>query len=418
MSDVLKSISPEQRMLAWIILSVTIFIKFAIPVAGYQFFLAVFMMVGIIAYGFTFGYLTLHSKRFLLFLMLAGVLISTQLLGGHDFSVPSVMMLLFIHVPYIFRFSRPVDPAYSFDFFQKLMVFVSIVGILQYFGQYVIGSNLAFPLDFFVPEAFFMQGYNGLNELTLGGEHYKSNGVFIQEPSNMSQLLALGLIIEGVFYRRWKVIALFLFALAVTFSGTGIMVLMMVLPIFLLIRKRFLTLLFMIVLFVSAPVWAPYVGLERTVERATEFTSKRSSGYARFISPIVSIDNLLLTQGWQDITFGLGAGFMGDIGSEVKTDYETAGSTWGKIVIEYGLIGALMYLVFMSYILMTTEKNFYIVFALVATFLFMGEYLFPPTVHFLMIAMLVWAGGPVWKKEQDGQEEVRAEPMRPSRSSA
>lgn len=374
-----------------LIISVTFFIKLAIPIGGgSQVFFTLICIYLLIGLGFLSGRLEIRKQNFGAYLLLVGGLLTTQILGNTDFSLLSITMLVIVHLPYIFRIKEGTLPYFmEIVFFQRIMAILAVLGIFQFFIQFLTGPDYAFPIDSFLPQNLIMQGYHGTNPLNAGKDIYKSTGFVSQEPSNFSQLLALAVIIEMIYFLNWKRIVLYLIAIALTFSGTGLILLFALTPFYLLLKRHFIILISLMVLLVSAPVWAPLIGLGGTVERAGEFSNQNSSGYARFISPFRSVNERVLSGDPQTILWGLGAGAMSRTMSK-GVDYETAGSTWGKIIYEYGIIGGLVYFSFMGYMFFADRKSVYLILALFIQFYFLGEHVFPPTIHGLIFALLIW----------------------------
>ena len=374
-----------------VLFSVTFLDKIAIPLGGaQQVFIGVPIMLLAAAGGFAFHYLEIHNKRLCFYLLMVAVLTTTQFFNPNAWSLPSFVMLILTHLPYVFNFRHGVlERGTELRIFRKIAIFLAVLGVVQFYAQYLIGTDYAFFMDTMVPPKFIMANYHGLNELSEGAMNYKTNGVFLSEPSSFSQILALAAVVEILFFRKYYILAVYAIALALTFSGTGLMILMVLLPAYLIHKKNYFLLMCFVILGLTAPLWAPMVGLGGTLERATEFTSNQSSGYARFISPAVNIDTYMLSEGPRAFFFGMGAGSMNDIPSDTL-DYEAALSTWGKIFYEYGFMGTLAYVVFFAYAIYSARKNGFLTAALLLQFLFMGEYLFPPTVHALIIALLIW----------------------------
>lgn len=384
------------------LIAVTFLLKFAVPIGGgQQLFLCFFVIYGLTGYGVLSGKLQVHHKRFALYMLMLSGLYATQLLGGYEFSFLSILMLTLIHLPYIFELTPAAGEEKNPNLlFVKILSIIAILGIVQFFGQYIIGSTYAFFLDTMAPQSLIMQGFHGYNPLHDKGAIYKSNGFFIQEPSNFSQLLALALVIEMVFFRNMKRIALFLVALALTFSGTGLLMLMAVVPFYLLFNKKFIIMLVLAAGLLTAPVWAPAVGLEKTVKRSESIVgSNKTSSYGRFFSSFDLVQDFVLPEGPRTVLFGLGAGAMPRTITQEPLDYYAASSTWGKIFFEYGVVGMIFYFGFMGYIFFSSRGNPYVVAALVLQFLIMGEHVFPPTVHGLILALLVW---PSVKRGKEG----------------
>ena len=103
------------------------------------------------------------------------------------------------------------------------LLLVAIAGILQFAAQFA-GLGL-FAFKGLLPGSIlFEAGYN--LEIPIGvGNLLKSNGFVLVEPSVMSQLMSLGLIIEALGCRRAGYLAAFTAGLLLSFSGTGWIVL-------------------------------------------------------------------------------------------------------------------------------------------------------------------------------------------------
>ena len=85
-----------------------------------------------------------------------------------------------------------------------------------------------------------------------GSHEYRANGVFLLEPSFFSQVLAVGIVAELCTFGRLSRLALFGLALIVSYSGTGLIVLAVCLPLCLIGR----TLVASITPAVNTGMWA------------------------------------------------------------------------------------------------------------------------------------------------------------------
>jgi len=270
-------------------------------------------------------------------------------------------------------------------FASGLMLFLAIAGILQFLLQFIIGWENAFFLDTKLPQAFIMQGFNGLNKYSAS--IYKSNGFFLNEASTFSQFLALGIIIEMLYFKNWKVLTLFVAAYLTTFSGTGLIILGLLTPTYMIQRRMFIPLVIILTIGITSPIWAPWVGMEAMLNRATEITNTHTSGFARFISPFLILRDLTFQH---EVTafFGMGAGSTRFAQAEVS--YGFFDPSWVKIMYEYGIIGFLLYYMFMGYMLSRSKLSNYVKLALAIAFLFLNEYAMPPNLHSLIVGLLVW----------------------------
>jgi hypothetical protein len=397
------------------IIGATFLQKIAIPIGGdRQIYLGLFVMLGLTAVGVLMRRLTLQPLRLGLFLVMAGGMILTQFLGAHSFSELSLPLLLIVHAPYIFCLKPGLSrPGAELTFFRNVMTVLAVAGIIQYAAQFAIGGHYAFYLDSELPRQFIFQGFNGLNPQSYGAHIYKSNGIVFLEPSIFCQCLAVGVIIEMLYFGSWQRLLLYLAALSVTFSGTGLIILAVLVPVFLARQHRYVLLSLILLAVVTGGLWAPVMGLGNFVSRINEFSSTDTSGYARFISIFRIIHDDILPEA-DTLFFGMGAGSIKAIAAQVN--YAVHDPSWGKIIFEYGLIGALSYFPFMICVFVTSPRIFYVKAALALQFLFLGEYILSPTVHGLILALLAWPDAELPANKihlPDDGKRVRGRKMKP-----
>jgi len=384
-----------EYMLFFLISNATFLQKFNISWDGGANSLPVnlFLMLATVGIGIVTKRLVLRPQQTICFLIMMGGLTLSQLLGNHAFSIAGISLLLLIHSPYIFGIKEgAARPGIELLFFQKVCVIIAIAGTLQFFMQFVIGWQNAFLLDtldigqpFLVLQSPTM---NNLNPVSYGGDIYKSNGFFLNEPSFMCQFLAIGTIIEIVYFKNMRRLAIFAMGISVTFSGTGLIILFCLTPFYLLQKRQFLLLLGLCITLITAPVWAPAIGLGSTLDRVGEFKNENSSGYARFISPFRQIDEFVFPNN-DTLFFGNGSGTM-IRSTKGKVDYTTWDPTWAKLVFEYGVVGTLSYLPFVILVFIRTKRSPYLKGALMITFFLLGGNLASSYTQLLVMAMLAW----------------------------
>jgi hypothetical protein len=165
----------------------------------------------------------------------------------------------------------------------------------------------------------------------------KPNGMFLLEPSYFSQLLALGLIGEFVyFHRKWRVVVL-MAALTFSFSGTGIL---MLAPAMLFVgSSRVLLGVAFVAIALATVVIALGYG-DYFAGRAAESGDSGTSGNLRFVAPYQA-----MVQQWNDSTticlFGKGAG---STEREVKA-VKMAPQPIPKVSLEYGVVGLSVFVI-------------------------------------------------------------------------
>lgn len=388
------------------IIGATFLQKLAVPLGGgAEFFFGFFWMMGLTAYGFISKKLEVRKTSFVLLMAMIGGMAISQLLGDASPSLLSFFTLLLAHAPYAFGLKNGLSkPGLELEVFQKIMLIIGCLGVFQYFFQFLAGSHWAFIMETYVPDPIYKDGFNGLNALGFGSDVYKSNGVFFLEPAIFCQFLAIAIVIEVLYFQNIKRLIAYIFAVAVTFSGTGLVILFLVMPFILLAQKRYGMIVVLTCLFFTAPFWAPLVGLGTQIERAAEITNDQTSGYARFISMFPFIEAYILPEA-KTFFFGRGAGSIPwDGGLLAQVDYEIFNPSWAKLFFEYGLVGFLSYLCLMAYIFIKTPRWGFLKVAILIQFVLLGEYVIPPTVHGIIIALLVWPSLDSMKKFEEDRK--------------
>ena len=221
----------------------------------------------------------------------------------------------------------------------QVILFCSLLGVFQFLYQ--ASGNMLVDFFAYLPESLLLQGYNTTYPLEYGGDLLKSNGYFFLEPSFFSQYLAFAIIVEKLFFNRLHYITVYFFGLFSAFSGTGLILLLIVAPwVFLKGRSLILTSL-LIGIFAVMWINSPYADF--VLNRIAETADESSSGYIRFIAPYKVMFSFLSEGSYMSILFGLGAGAvsMHDFGVEANFPVIP------KVLIEYGVLVCSFFLFFM-----------------------------------------------------------------------
>src|SRR5690606_28604443 len=157
--------------------------------------------------------------------------------------------------------------------FGNIALLCALAGIAQFFAQFIIDTPWLFDFSHYLPEA--VRNVGTYNTQIPVGDLYKSNGFFLREPSAFSFLMALAAIVELNTERRWQRVVLFVFALLLTYSGTGLLAL----GLGLMFPLGFKTIARLIVLGLGGMLLIALLGdvlnLSFTVSRIQEFGSER-----------------------------------------------------------------------------------------------------------------------------------------------
>ena len=313
-------------------------------------------------------------------------------------SITSWLLVILSYAPFVLTLAGDTDPRlwrWTLRMFIGFTLLVAIAGIAQFAAQFVLRPIWLFDYTSFIPEPIrTAQGWRTVHPVAdwvqSDGYWMKSNGFFLREPSIFSLAMALGMVCElALGARRW-VLALLAAALVLSYSGSGVLCLAVAMAFPLgrrtLVRVIGLALLaaLLLVLFGDA------LNLSYTLHRAAEFGSENSSAYCRFVHPWLSVLQQLDTNWWSAL-LGHGPGSMTRAGASCADLHEP---TYGKLLFEYGLAGAVAFGVFVVQALNRARAPLRLRVALGVSWLFLGGHLVNsellPTI-FLLSAM--WPAG-------------------------
>lgn len=302
------------------------------------------------------GLLQVHPARLMLYLTMLVWLGCTQLFRGATFS-PASMALLVLFLPLTLQLRSPDVPpaavgaasdplAEPMRVMGNLAAALAAVGVLQFGLQHVVGAEWAYPLEHLLSPSWMTHGFNNLIPVAFGSETLKSNGVFFLEPSFFSQFMALGLLLElSTRSRVWRVLLL-VAGLAVSYSGTGLIVATVGLIGLVVVKGRWDLLLLGAVVVLVLALLDDVLPLQPLLGRASEFESVHSSGSARFVGWI----DMFNQQWWPEperVLFGAGAGSFAAYAAVARQ--QTAEMSFSKMLFEYGITGALLFFGFLVY---------------------------------------------------------------------
>jgi hypothetical protein len=377
-------------LLATPLIAATLLSKFAIPPLGAQGIgISLFLVLGALLFGSISGLLSFEPRRLTLYVALIGIVGFMQILQPNSFSVASLLLLIAVHLPYVFTLPQRDDNGRIIKFFLNLVTLFAFCGIAQYSLQFFISPRFLFPIENFVPNSFIVQLFNHQAAMAYGSEEYRANGVFLLEPSFFSQVLAVAIIAELCTSARISRLAIFGLALIMSYSGTGIIVLAVCLPLYLVARRRWVLLLIgLFALVALIPLFELLHHAGRLLSRVGEFSSTQSSGYSRFVGGFYMFDQFLWHDPWRTL-FGYGAGSFTTY--TLRAHYGVAEMALFKIVFEFGLVGAVAYFGFLFGCLFYSPAPRLLTVAVAVTYLLNGIYI--PFAHGLALSLLLWSPG-------------------------
>ncbi len=379
------------------LIGATFLSKFAFPPFGAQGIgVSLFLLLAVVIAGTVGGGMRIEPRRLTLYFMLVGSLGLIQILQPDSFSPLSLLLLVAVHLPYVATVPHSDDGDRIIKFFLGIATILALLGIAQYGLQFFVNPRFLFPVENFIPDTFIVQHFNHQAAMEYGSHEYRANGVFMLEPSFFSQLLAVAIIAELCTLGRLTRLAVFGLALIASYSGTGIMVLAISLPLCLVAQRRWGLLLVGLLGVVAVVSVHEYFHTGRLLARLAEFSSTHSSGYSRFVGGFYLFDQFLWHDPWRAL-FGYGAGAFTSYAS--RAHYGADEMALFKMVLEFGLVGAAAYFGFLFCCLFYSPAPRVLTLAVGLTYLLNGIY--TPFAHGLALSLLLWK--PVRDAERRGQ---------------
>jgi len=370
----------------------TFLAKWAAPVGPRDLAMSWPLILLAVLLGWLSGRLRVEPVRCAAFFALIGLLGLVQVLRGDAFSLPSLLLMAAIFGCYVMSLgSEPPTRQDALHLFLAVSALIALASVAQFGLQFVVGRDLAFPIDNLLPRALLIEGFNNQIPIEYGASIQKANGVFLLEPSFLSQLMAVAIVAElSDRAAAWTPLRLtrlggFTAALLLSYSGTGLIVLAVGLPVLIIAQRRWALMLLGLMLAGAAFVFQEPLRLEIYFERAGEFTSIRSSGFERFVSPFLMFDEFLWRDPWRSL-FGLGAGSY--LWHERIAYYPAAEMAYSKIIFEYGVIGAIASFGFLLWVVLSSPAPLALRVTVLVMFFMSG--LYTAASHGIALTLLAW----------------------------
>ncbi len=348
------------------------------------------------------GWLMIYAKagidpiRMAIYFLFSSAAILSCYLSGKAFSASSVFLVLATYITWTveLRVSRHV-----YQRCMNVFVWAALVGaglvIVQQLAQ-AAGYPGWLNLETVIPEPLLQKGYNYLQPYEFLSKKIKPNGVFFLESSFVSQFVALGFVIEASLFRRMGRLALMGVALPLTYAGTGLIIVGLCLPVLLIRASAKLAFAGIAALALLGAAGYATGWYDTIAPRLTEVNREGSSGYYRYTAPTLeAMDRLNQPDA---ILAGDGAG-----GVWVDASDPTVHEPVIKVLLEYGLLTALLYTSFMLYCMFYRAPDFAISWAFLLFLNTGGGYMLTPVV---VLACLL--GCILLRIDDDAAEPVRS----------
>ncbi len=323
-----------------VFLSDTVFSRFGINI-GNSFFLdfsliALYILLACILFS---GYFRIDRRSAILYGASVCFGSISYLFNIGNSSISSLLLLFAVYFPFIITVPNKIPSEtlwkWAAEAFSNIALFCAIAGIVQFFAQTVIHDKWLFDFRYLLPDIIRLE--SGFNTIIPMGTLFKSNGFFIREPSGFSELMAFALVFELALRRRGMRIMTYGLGLLLSYSGSGILIILIAF-LFPLNYKSVFRYLFLsgaagLILWLLGDA----LNLWFIVDRASEFNSEQSSAYARFIAPFRLLVDTLTTDPWNPF-LGHGPGMI----SRTVLSYGFHDPTYVKLLFEYGACGAIV----------------------------------------------------------------------------
>ena len=349
--------STDTRIVSVLVVLLVVTQRIGVPVGDTSISIALplgYLLIGLMVVR---GSLTVSPTRLeLLLLALAGVITASVLVGatggsGLEYSMASLGLLVAIYLPWVLH-ARGADvlalARHAGLTFVRTMLVLATVGIAQVAAQLAGVWAWTDYLGLWLPRDFIVPLYNYDNALAFGSPIYKGTAFVLLEPSFLSQLCALAVIIGLLLrIRPWQLVLL-IAGMGAAVSGTGIFLLAAAAVLLLLQAPRLVRPAYAVAgaLAVALVLWSPIA--DTLLSRSGELTQTESSGYARFVAPYKQV---LAGLNDEPLRWLIGAG-PGTSESLLVTNREGVGtivlySTVPKLAFEYGLLAGGLFVVFL-----------------------------------------------------------------------
>jgi hypothetical protein len=199
------SVSPrwtsEARVDIAVLVSALFLQRFSLSFGNSLMSLDVIPTICILLYQFLAGKLLISHDRFIWFLSVVFLATCSLYLNFNSGMLPSYSEFIIMY--FLFTLIKPNGAnryTSTLQAFQFLVMVMSVLAIAQFFAQFVVDGRQLVQFFGIVPD-FLLASYSGGGVNTIipiyeGSSLIKSNGLFLSEPSTLSQITALGILIE------------------------------------------------------------------------------------------------------------------------------------------------------------------------------------------------------------------------------
>lgn len=334
------------------------------------------------------GVLTLSRWRTELWAITVVALVISTFCQWHYWSALSLWYLLAAYTPLVLVVDGADEEVYKahLEPFQWFMIPVAILGVYQF-----ATVDTFDPLERF--GSWVITGYNTHGALSYGSTVLRSNGYVLLEPSFLSQYCAIAIVMELTFFhKRWRIPAygVGMFSAA---GGTGSITLLIFVVAYAWHRNKMSQLAILgAVGLIGLWMFSDNVVIQNMLGRTSEFAEPGSSAYGRFVAPYVQASRQLADVASWIAGLGPGAGSGERLLLEGWSPDEVGNLIAPiKMLIEYGLIGAVPFTIFITRAFFDHPRSVVLSFAMFICYTFMSASLqHPPTVYLSYVISMMF----------------------------
>lgn len=334
------------------------------------------------------GALTLSRWRIELWAITVLALVISTFCQWHYWSPLSFGFLIVAYTPLVFVVEDADEEVYKAHLvpFQWFMVVVALLGVYQFASM-----DSSDPFDRF--GSWVITGFNTHGALSYGSNILRSNGYVLLEPSFFSQYCAIAIVMEITFFHQLWRIPIYAAGIFVAAGGTGLTVLLIFVVAYAWHSNKMPQLVTLAIIgLIGLWMFSHNVIVQNMLGRTSELTEPGSSGYLRFVAPFVQLQRQLVDlPSW---IAGLGPGAAsGERLSLEGWDPDEIGNLLApiKMLIEYGLIGAVPFMIFITRAFFDHSRSVVLSFAMFICYTFMSASLqHPPTVYLSYVICMMF----------------------------
>jgi hypothetical protein len=324
--------------------------RFGIMVGDSSFFFSGLIFLASVGVMLVRGSAVFDPVNSLLYLLVCGSL-SLSTFIGFAFPWPHVELSLASFVGLVvFNSFFVVKPRFVEDRKRILGIYTAyvracaIIGIVQFCLQFAGVKIFTLSTSFPVLRPILAEAnYNTEGILQYGSSIHRANGLFLLEPSILSQVIAIAVLIDAFILKRFLFLPIYGLAYLLTFSGTGALCLILTLvatPILIPRQAKYVLAAALVALPIILLIYLAAPGaFDMLLSRTSEVSKPGTSGYMRYAAQHAAW--LFFSDGWR-LLVGAGPGAYTRFPDAVAgTDAAAV-----KLYSEYGALGLALFLAY------------------------------------------------------------------------